>query len=80
MIEELKITVGAVIRAAEKCPEAKAVLRELFPQAFYDGWEPLTQFQDDEGVDPDFFGDDFCYQFRQSPGNKHMTLVFRKRI
>jgi len=56
------------------------VLRELFPQAFYDGWEPLTQFQDDEGVDPDFFGDDFCYQFRQSPGNKHMTLVFRKRI
>lgn len=33
-MKELKITKDRVIKASESCPDAKTVLKELFPEAF----------------------------------------------
>jgi len=41
MAEELKITKEAVLRAAGKCEQAKEVLKELFPDALKEEWQPL---------------------------------------
>jgi hypothetical protein len=40
--EELKITKERVLSAAGKCGTAKEVLKELFPEAFGDEWEDVT--------------------------------------
>lgn len=42
MTTELKITVEAVKRAAEKCGTAKEVLKELFPEVFGERWVAFT--------------------------------------
>jgi hypothetical protein len=33
-MEELKVTKESVVRAAEKCPAAREVLKEMFPEVF----------------------------------------------
>ena len=40
-MEELKVTKEKVLAAAEKCPTAKEVLEELFPEAFEDDKYPV---------------------------------------
>ena len=42
-MKELKITKEKVLRASETCPDAKMVLRELFPDAFENEWEDITE-------------------------------------
>jgi len=36
---DLKISVSRVLKAAQKCPNAAGVLKELFPEVFGPGWE-----------------------------------------
>jgi hypothetical protein len=40
--DKVELTVEAVRRAAGKCGTAKEVLKELFPEAFEEGWEDVT--------------------------------------
>lgn len=39
---KLEITKEKVLKASEKCPDAKVVLKELFPEAFREKWIDIT--------------------------------------
>jgi len=51
---ELKITPDKVLSAAEKCPQAKAVLKEMFPEVF----------ESDKSIDLSFL-EGFDYRFME---------------
>lgn len=40
---KLEITKEKVLKASEKCPNAKVVLKELFPDVFKEGWIDVTE-------------------------------------
>lgn len=40
--KELKISKEAVLEASMACPDAKAVLKALFPDVFKEEWLPIT--------------------------------------
>lgn len=40
---KLEITKEKVLKASEKCPDAKVVLKELFPDVFEGKWEDITK-------------------------------------
>ena len=42
MSKELKITKEKVLEASESCPDAKEVLKTLFPSVFKDEWRDVT--------------------------------------
>ena len=53
----LKITKERIIKASESCPDAKRVLKELFPEVFEEEWHDITteiQFEFDS-CDPYYF-------------------------
>lgn len=42
-MKELKISKEAVLEASKKCPDAKEVLKVLFPGVFKDEWVEITE-------------------------------------
>ena len=54
---KFKITKEAVLRAAGKCGTAKEVLKEMFPEAFKEEWEDVTdKMYIDQGLYVSFVG------------------------
>lgn len=41
--KELEITKDKVLKASEKCPQAKEVLKELFSEAFEEKWRDISK-------------------------------------
>ena len=70
MSERLEITKERVLAAASKCKDAEVVLKELFPEAFEDKWEPYLLVQEGYTVDttPD---EDATSCFMFEPGYRY---------
>lgn len=64
MSDELKITKQRVLAAAERCSDAKNVLKELFPEVF-ENWE-LTQ--------EDIIGNSFRGKTLVDPSGMHLLF------
>lgn len=77
MSDELKITKETVLKAASKCPTAKEVLKELFPEVFEDTWELYRTVSNQDFFTCTFLGESgYLYQLR--PLRPNQVGVFRK--